>query len=189
MIRRTFRRHPRNAMNGTPRLRSGFPSTPATTARRQLPQETPSTIASVSSSGSPSARKQQALPLAPETAPVKPAGAQPLIPLTVLDAPSQRFYAFGLYVALLIWKLYNWVSVVEEGEGSWSLFLKWIIIDCAYFFILPELRIPWLEPSQAVVTSIYLVHVVINWFLMFLIPVKAILTPGFGPTNYKIYFC
>ncbi|VUC20712.1 unnamed protein product [Clonostachys rosea] len=158
-------------MNATPRLRSGFPTTPATTARRQIPQDTPSTVGTVSSTGSASRAKQQSLPLAPENAPAKPAGSQPLIPLTVLDAPSQRFYAFALYVGLLIWKLYNWVAVVEEGEGSWGMFLKWIVIDCVYFFVLPELRIPWLEPSQAVVTSIYLAHVVANWFLMFLVPV------------------
>lgn len=167
-------------MNATPRLRSGFPTTPATTARRQIPQDTPSTVGTVSSTASASRVKQQSLPQAPENAPAKPAGSQPLIPLTVLDAPSQRFYAFALYVGLLIWKLYNWVAVVEEGEGSWSMFLKWIVIDCVYFFVLPELRIPWLEPSQAVVTSIYLVHVVANWFLMFLVPVSVVFVLDLG---------
>jgi nucleoporin POM152 len=93
--------------------------------------------------------------------------------LTVLDAPSQRFYAIGLYAVLFLWKLYDWVSVAEEGEGSWGMFLKWIVIDIIYLFGLPELRIPWLEWSQTFVTGVYCAHVVIDWLLMFLVPVSA----------------
>jgi len=96
--------------------------------------------------------------------------------LTVLDAPSQRFYAIGLYAVLFLWKLYDWVSVAEEGEGSWGMFLKWIVIDIIYLFGLPELRIPWLEWSQTFVTGVYCAHVVIDWLLMFLVPLPLI--PG-----------
>jgi nucleoporin POM152 len=110
--------------------------------------------------------------LAPENAPTPRGANEPLIPLTILDAPQQRFYAFAIYVALWAWKLYDWVQVVEDGEGSWALFAKWIIIDCAYLFLLPELRIPWLELSQSVVTFVYMGHVLITWMLMFLIPVR-----------------
>jgi nucleoporin POM152 len=157
-------------MNGTPRLRSGFPATPGTIDRRysRLPQETPSTIASASSSTT----RSPTLPLAPENVPADTQAPKPVIPLTVLDAPSQRFYAIGVYTALLVWKLYDWLSVVEEGEGSWSMFLKWIVIDIVYLFGIPELRIPWLVWSQTFVTGLYCVHVILDWVLMFLVPVS-----------------
>lgn len=159
-------------MSATPRLRSGFPTTPGSAHRRHAQeQETPSTIGSISSAGG-STTKSPTLPLAPENVTANAGGSEPLIPLTVLDAPQQRFYAFALYVGLWGWKLYDWLQVAEDGDGSWSSFAKWIIIDFAYLFLLPELRIPWLELSQSVVTCVYMGHVVINWFLMFLVPVS-----------------
>ncbi|ATY64718.1 hypothetical protein A9K55_005068 [Cordyceps militaris] len=156
-------------MSGTPRLRSGYPSTPGTTApRRNILQQTPSTIGSVSSAGS--FNRSATLPLAPEKALAQNQSGQPLIPLTLLDAPQQRFYAFAIYVLLWAWKLYDWLQVVEEGESSWLLFFKWIFIDFAFLFGLPELRIPWLELSQFLVTSVFMSHFVINYMLMFNIP-------------------
>lgn len=157
-------------MNGTPRLRSGFPSTPGTTARRQQPQdETPNTISSVSTGASV---RSPSLPLAPESAPKKANTLQPVIPLTLLDAPQQRFYAIVIYAGLLIWKFFNWASVSDEGEGSWPMFFKWVVLDLIYLFALPELRIPWLEWSQSFVVCVSIVHIVMNWFLMFLVPVS-----------------
>lgn len=167
-------------MNATPRLRSGFPATPGSVQRRDLSQqETPDTIRSVSSAGG--SVKSPTLPLAPENAPANAGSSQPLIPLTILDAPQQRLYAFAVYVLLCSWKLYDWLEVTEDGEGSWSTFAKWIIIDFAYLFLLPELRIPWLEFSQSVVTGIYAAHVIVDWFLMFLVPVGSI--PCARPTT------
>ncbi|KEY67977.1 hypothetical protein S7711_02182, partial [Stachybotrys chartarum IBT 7711] len=162
------REQPRNAMSGTPRMRSGFPATPGTTAqRRHRTQETPSTGGSPSSNAASS--KSPTLPLAPESAPA-PLTTEPLIPLTLLDAPQQRLYAVGVYVLLWAWKLYDWLKVVEDGEVSWALFLKWVLIDFAFLFGLPELRIPWLELSQFTVLSAFSAHVILNYFLMFNIP-------------------
>jgi hypothetical protein len=92
--------------------------------------------------------------------------------LTLLDAPQQRLYAVGVYVLLWAWKLYDWLKVVEDGEVSWALFLKWVLIDFAFLFGLPELRIPWLELSQFAVLSAFSAHVILNYFLMFNIPVS-----------------
>ena len=165
-------------MVATPRLRSGFPATPGTVAPRHRdhnarePQPQPSTAA-------PGAAP--ALPLAPENAPANP-GSEPVIPLTVLDAPQQRLYAFGAYALLWAWKLYDWLKVVEDGESSWWLFLKWIFIDFAFLFGLPELRIPWLELSQALVTSVFMGHLALNYVLMFNIPVRV--APGAGEGRF-----
>ncbi|KAF4971980.1 hypothetical protein FZEAL_9698 [Fusarium zealandicum] len=156
--------------SATPRLRSGFPATPATTARRHNNQQTPSSAGSPTS-GKGSSTRSPSLPLAPESVQLQAAANQPVIPLNVLDAPQQRLYAFGVYVLLWAWKLYDWLQVVEDGETSWFLFLKWIFIDFAFLFGVPELRIPWLELSQPVVTTAFSLHVVLNYMLMFNIPI------------------
>lgn len=156
-------------MSSTPRLRSGYPTTPATAPRRQARLETPSSAGSVASSKSPPALP---LPLAPEDAAGLAPARPPVIPLTLLDAPQQRLYALGLYALLWAWKLYDWLRVVEDGDSSWWLFLKWIFIDFAFLFGLPELRIPWLELSQVVVTTCFASQLVLNYMLMFNIPVR-----------------
>lgn len=162
-------------MSATPRLRSGYPQTPATAAPGRNLQETPSTVASGSSVAGSTKSPTATLPLAPEQAPRQRGGAnEPLIPVQLLDAPQQRFYAFAVYALLWAWKLYDWLKVVEEGDSSWWLFFKWIFIDFAYLFGLPELRIPWLELSQLVVTSVFTSHLVINYMLMFNIPVRIL---------------
>ncbi|KAG5926133.1 hypothetical protein E4U42_003597 [Claviceps africana] len=155
-------------MSATPRLRSGFPATPGTAARRQRLQETPSPADSVSSNDI--GAKSPALPLAPENPNARRATTEPVIPLAFLDAPQQRLYAFGVYVLLWAWKLYDWLRVIEDGDASWWLFLKWIFIDFAFLFGLPELRIPWLELSQFMVTALFAGHLVLNYMLMFNIP-------------------
>jgi nucleoporin POM152 len=153
-------------MSSTPRLRSGYPATPGTVNRRHQTPRTSASSSTLSTTRSPT------LPLAPETAPADTKAPTPVIPLTILDAPSQRFYAIGLYAALFVWKLYDWLSVAEEGNGSWAMFLKWNVIDLVYLFGIPELRIPWLVWSQSFVTGFYVVHVILNWLLMFLVPVS-----------------
>lgn len=157
-------------MSSTPRLRSGYPATPGTVARRKNTQETPTTTGSVSSAGG--SARSPTLPLAPENAPSNTTSA-PVIPLTFLDAPQQRLYASVVYAVLWAWKLYDWLEVVEDGDSSWWLFLKWILIDFAFLFGLPELRIPWLELSQTVVISVFSGHLIMNYMLMFNIPVSS----------------
>ena len=77
-----------------------------------------------------------------------------------------------MYGVLQAFKLWDWKSVADEGVGSWGMFLKWIILDFAYVFLVPELRIPWLDISQIATIYIYLLHLLFNWFAMFLIPVR-----------------
>jgi len=96
-----------------------------------------------------------------------------VIPLHVIEAPTQRFYALGVYVALLAWKFYDWAGLVEENAESFWLFLKWIAIDCVFLFGLPELRIPWLELSQPFVVVAFFFHAVFDWMLMFNVGVSV----------------
>jgi len=101
-----------------------------------------------------------------------------VIPVTVIDAPTQRFYAAAVYVALLCWKLYDWIHVVENHEVSLALLVKWSIIDFIYLFGLPEMRIPWLELSQQAVLILYAGHFIMNYMLMFDIPVSRTFYPS-----------
>jgi nucleoporin POM152 len=166
---------PRNAMSATPRLRSGFPATPATAARRRPDYEDDESPSISSFSSIAGSTRQAKLPLAPENAVTRRStGTAPVIPLTLLDGPQQRLYAFAVYILLWAWKLYDWLQVVEDGDASWWLFLKWILIDFVFLFGLPELRIPWLELSQLVVTACFASHLVTNYMLMFNIPVRHI---------------
>jgi nucleoporin POM152 len=161
-------------MSATPRLRSGFPATPGTAPRRRIPQETPTSASSVSSTGTfagSSVTKSPTLPLAPENVP-QSTGSEPVIPLTILNAPQQRLYAALLCAGLWAWKGYDWIQVVEDGDSSWGLFLKWILIDFVFLFGLPELRIPWLELSQFAVVTLFSIQLVINYMLMFNVPVS-----------------
>lgn len=152
-------------MNGTPRLRSSYPSTPDS-------QKHPASKETAFGEGG----SRILLPTIPRSAtgasPAPTTTAQPLIPLTVLDAPSQRLYICALYIALLAWRLYDWSNLVEDEADSFWLFIKWVALDGVFLYGLPELRIPWLEWSNTVTTGIFLVHAVVNGMLMFRIPVS-----------------
>lgn len=158
-------------MSSTPRPRSGaFPQTPATAARGAAPL-TPSPSPSPSAGSS---TRSPPLPLAPQNTPSSRApNTAPLIPLRILDAPTQRFYAVAVYIALLAWRLYDWVQLVEDNTESFWLLLKWLFIDTIFLFGLPELRIPWLELSQPFVVMTFFVHAVLNFVLMFNIGVGS----------------
>jgi len=94
-----------------------------------------------------------------------------LIPLTVLDAPTQRFYAFAVYAALLAWRFYDWVQLVESDNAeSFWLLMKWMTLDGVFLFCLPELRIPWLELAQPVVVALFFLHAIFDYMLMFNVP-------------------
>lgn len=151
----------------TPRPRPGhFPQTPAQASRASTSSFNGSVYGSASRD-----KRRSILPEAPEANPVPPT-RPPIIPLTTLDAPTQRFYIIAIYIALQGWKVYDWLNVVESHEASFGLLLKWSFIDFAFLFGVPELRIPWLELSQPVVLALYAGHFFINYMAMFDIPVR-----------------
>lgn len=154
-------------MNGAPPI-GAFPQTPVAASRRG-PARGPAS----SPSDGPSTKSASPLPVAPQEGTAATSNTAPVIPLNILDAPTQRLYALGFYVALFAWKFYDWAGVVEENTESFWLFLKWIAIDCAFLFGLPELRIPWLELSQPFVVVAFFLHAVFDWMLMFNIGVLA----------------
>jgi hypothetical protein len=150
---------PEHAMSETPRLGSSYPSTP------EHGQQSPASKNDGSSS-------RKVLPTVPQSATSPSGTSAPLIPLTLIDAPSQRFYVFALYIALLAWRLYDWGKLVEDEADSFWLFIKWVATDGVFLYGLPEMRIPWLEWSNPVTTGIFLSHACLNGMLMFRIPVS-----------------
>ena len=161
-------------MNGTPRLGSSYPSTPDSVKRNPTATETPTsgTVSTKALSSAPQATMPPRVPNAP------------LIPLNLVDAPSQRLYVFAIYVALLGWRLYDWGKLVEDEADSLWLFIKWVATDAVVFlYALPALRIPWLEWSNPAIMSVFLVHAVLNGMLMFRIPVRHDLRTQVDYTN------
>jgi nucleoporin POM152 len=158
-------------MNATPeRVTGAFPATPATNVRGRAPPTPEGTPDRAPPNRGPPANP---LPPAPEN---QRRGDQPtsnpVVPLTILDAPTQRFYAFGFYIALVAWKLYEWVGLMEDEASSVWLFLKWNIIDLVFIMGLPELRIPWLELTQPACLVLFFAHAFFNFILMFNITVR-----------------
>ena len=137
-------------MNRTSPLQSAFPSTPSSG------RHTPSSR----SSG-------QKLPdVAAQRSPVISA-----IPFSYVDAPTQRLYVSIFYVALTVWRLYDYLSLYSGSVDGFWLFTKWVGIDTAFLFVLSSLRIPRLHWSSTTFTVLFMFHGVLNWLLMFQIPV------------------
>lgn len=140
----------------TPRVGAGgYPQTPAA-ARAHNPN--------------PNGRPLPAAP-APDNRTNPTTLSAPVIPLNVVDAPTQRFYACAIWVALVAWRFYDWIQVLEDNGGSFYFFCKWIVFDFLFWFFLPSLRIPWLELSSSTVSMVFFGHLIWNWILMFNIPV------------------
>lgn len=159
-------------MNGTPRLQSAFPQTPQTLPRQRKLFETPSRsqprdLRNVKSSPSKSPAK------APAPKPSKNDTNRPLVPVDVVDAPSQRLYVVAFYLVLNMWRIYESWTASDELDSTW-LFLKWVSIDGIFLFGLQALRIPWLEWAFPTTLALLLLHVVGNVFLMFQIPVSPL---------------
>lgn len=166
-------------MNGTPRLRSAYPSTPGTVGRGGGGGGIGGSNAN--RNGSPGGQRSSPRPLRSidEIAgtPAAPP-SEPLIPTNLIDAPSQRMYALAIYGLLLVYRLYDWWTLVEEDTSSLWLFIKWGIIDFGFIYGIPMLRIPWLEWSDSTKFMASLVHIGIDAMLMFRIPVSFF--PSFG---------
>lgn len=173
-------------MDGTPRLRSAFPATPATSRRR-----------TAAPNGSPPPRQRSSLGTLPEvpsrqraekSAAVSSPAEEPLIPEHIIDAPSQRLYAVSLWVALWCWKCYDFYQLQDSEEQSLWLFMKWVAMDSVMLFGLPSLRIPWLEWSSATMTMLFCAHAFADAMMMFRIPIPvgAALT-GLGRSVWGYY--
>lgn len=148
----------KDAMSGTPRLRSAFPSTPQSNRKNDAQN--------ASATGSWAAPSSL-----PSLVSLKGDENAPWIPSSVLDAPSQRLYIAFFYLGLTIWRFYDyWALVSDDTESLW-LFMKWVAIDSAVLYGLPGLRIPWLQWSSSTITLLFIVHGIINAILMFRIPV------------------
>lgn len=141
-------------MNGTPRLRSAFPSTPSSRLKAREHD------ASVPKS-----------PVPKLTASTQDANT-PLVPFSVVDAPTQRLYITLFYLGLTIWRLYDFSRLVEVETDSLWLFMKWVAIDSAFFYGLPALRVPWMQWSSSTTTVLFLMHGALNAVLMFRISVS-----------------
>ncbi|KAF7623330.1 hypothetical protein AFLA_010630 [Aspergillus flavus NRRL3357] len=150
-------------MNDTPRLRSAFPQTPQTSQKSRAFYTSPSR----------SKQRDAGLRQSPsEALPTARDASLPLIPVELIDAPSQRLYIVAFYVALNAWRLYESWKASDDLDATW-LFLKWACIDGVFLFGLQALRIPWLEWAFPTTLAIFLIHVVGNVFLMFRIPIPV----------------
>ena len=96
----------------------------------------------------------------------------PVIPFTVVDAPSQRAYALAVYVALFAWRLYDYSTLIKDDADSLFFFMKWAMIDGLFIYGLPALRIPWLEWSGTSSLVLFAGHALLDWLLMFRVPVR-----------------
>lgn len=149
-------------MNSTPRLRSAYPSTPTSGQKQHGHGAT-----FVGSQGSRSSL--------PQATSLNTNASSPMIPFTMVDAPSQRLYVSLFYTALIIWRLYDYFGLVsDEAESLW-MFMKWLAIDSVFFYGLPELQIPWLHWSSTTTATLVILHTMLNAFLMFRIPVRLAL--------------
>lgn len=159
-------------MNGTPRLRSAFPQTPRPSQRTRDPFATPSRV---KSRDDPKSRDVDFKTPSDALQRAEDSNA-PLIPVQMVDAPSQRLYIMTFYLLLSFWRLYESCTASDELDSTW-LFLKWVSIDGIFLFGLQALRIPWLEWAFPTTLAIFLIHVVGNVFLMFRIPVCVFIDP------------
>lgn len=147
-------------MNGTPRLRSSWPATPGSGQRS--PESRDDSIT------------RSPLPDIPETSSATAVSNAPVIPVNLIDAPSQRMYAAAIYGLLFVWYLYDWGKIVQEDTTSFGLFLKWLCIHAIFLYGVPQLRIPWLEWSETTSHFALLLHAILNGMAMFRIPVSLL---------------
>ncbi|KAF7590173.1 hypothetical protein BBP40_003194 [Aspergillus hancockii] len=150
-------------MNDTPRLRSAFPQTPQTAQKSRDLYASPSR----------SKPRDSGLRRSPSKAPPTVQDASsPLIPVDLIDAPSQRLYIVAFYLALNAWRFYESWKASDDLDATW-LFLKWACIDGVFLFGLQALHIPWLEWAFPTTLAVFLIHIVGNVFLMFRIPIPV----------------
>ena len=150
-------------MNGTPRLRSAFPTSPNQSGSGQK-----SKYQNASASGALGSQAPRSF-----SAVSQDKASAPLIPFDVLDAPSQRLYLIFFYLGLTIWRLYDYVILVSDESDSLWLFMKWVAIDSIFLYGLPALKIPWLQWSSPTTSILFVAHAMLSAVLMFRIPVRC----------------
>ncbi|KAL8953625.1 MAG: hypothetical protein Q9222_000551 [Ikaeria aurantiellina] len=145
-------------MNGTPRLRSAYPSTPRSDQKYKDGGGTTTGVAS------------PYVPL-PTLSTQEQDSQAPVIPFSLVDAPSQRLSVVFFYLGLSTWRFYDYSGLVSDGTDSLWLFMKWIAIDSIFLYGLPGLKIPWLQWSSTSMTMLFVIHAIIDAILMFRIPI------------------
>ncbi|KAL8663283.1 MAG: hypothetical protein Q9202_004032 [Teloschistes flavicans] len=145
-------------MSGTPRLRSAYPSTPNS---RQRLKDTYG-----DGTGAPGPQ----VPLQVLSGPPQDPQA-PLVPFSLVDAPSQRLYITFFYLGLTVWRLCDYQRLVSDDIDSLWLFMKWVAIDSVFLYGLPGLKVPWLQWSATTMTILFALHALADAVLMFRIPI------------------
>ncbi|EPQ31459.1 uncharacterized protein PFL1_00794 [Pseudozyma flocculosa PF-1] len=107
---------------------------------------------SATAPSSPATRPSGAAAAPPPQQPPNASLPQPLIPLSFIDAPSQRFYACSLAIATQAWKYTHVVkalfSTSDDASSAFSLSTA-ILVDFTVLFVLSRLGIPRLDPRLA----------------------------------------
>lgn len=104
----------------------------------------------------------------------------------IADAPTQRFYATSIFIALQAFKFYDYIQLYRAPSTAETVFvMKWIAIDAAFLLLLPKLKIPWLSFSLS--TSFIQVALisVLNVCLSARIPISL---SGIGAALLKLVY-
>jgi len=156
-------------MNGTPRLRSAYPLTPQTGYDRRRANASPST-----SSLPNGTNKLHSISSLQKGEPADTAPDEPIISTELIAPATQRLCVVLVYIGLLIWRFRDfWILIQDDTESLWQ-FLKWLLIDTAFIYGVPALKIPWLEWSSTTTTLLFSLHAIFNGILMFKILVSQL---------------
>lgn len=148
-------------MNGSPRLRSAYPSTPPSSQKIYAQENSPP-------------QRPKSTPPRPSISLPNTGTSGPAIPFSLVDAPSQRLYVSLVYIFLGLWRLYDYSTLYSGDVDGFWLFTKWVGIDTAFLYGLSGLRIPWLQWSSSTFTALFIGHGILNWMLMFQISVCTV---------------
>ncbi|KAH8120086.1 hypothetical protein DFH11DRAFT_1558255 [Phellopilus nigrolimitatus] len=89
--------------------------------------------------------------LASATKPPTDTSRQPLIPESIVDAPSQRLYILSLGLLCQAIKIFDWLHSLVLADHTTNLTLKWVLVDIGFCLVLKRLRIPRLNYAAAAV--------------------------------------
>lgn len=150
---------------GTPRIAVGsFPETPAPVRRRpqnpgrsNLSQSTtlPSTPGRAENNPLLKSESKADVKKTPKPLPTRNGPGRrpqqalgPVIPVDIIDAPTQRLYAIIFFLGLQLWKMRDahalYSGAEDDSISELTFMLKWVAFDGMFLWLLPWLRIPWL---------------------------------------------